>query len=133
MPKLSDVFPSKYIKASDLEEGDLTLTMDDIKQELVGQGQEATKRWVVTFDETTKSLVLNKTNAQSIAKLYGEDTDHWIGNQIILYLSETSFQGDMVPCIRVRSKPARRVPKVVTATQPPAPAAADDDDDNPPF
>jgi hypothetical protein len=133
MPKLSTVFPSKYLKADDCSDEDLTLTVADVRQELVGQGPDADRKWVVYFDETTKGLILNKVNAQAISKLHGDDTDYWIGNQVTLYESETSFQGDMVPCIRVRTKPAKRVPKVVTETKPPAPAAVDDDDDNPPF
>jgi hypothetical protein len=46
--------------------------------------------------------VLNRTNAKRIAKLYGPDTDKWLGKPITLYPSECDFGDETVPCLRVR-------------------------------
>ena len=133
MPKIGDMYPSKWLKASDCEDEDLVLTIDTIKEEKIGMGSDGSLKWVLYFLENPKGLVLNKTNTNTIAKLYGEDTDDWEGNQIILYATEVQFQGDMVEAIRVRSKP----PKAKKSAKPsPAVSPVDDeehDSDEAPF
>jgi hypothetical protein len=119
MPSVNDMYPSKWLKASDCEDGDMVLTISGIVQERIGQGSQADDKWVLNFEEEEKGLVLNKTNTNTIAKLYGNDTDDWIGKQVTLFATEVQFQGDMVEAIRVRSKPPRKpgakVTKPVTA------------------
>src|SRR6476659_477300 len=97
--KISDVFPSKYLKAEDLEGASVTVTIEEVKREEVGPKKES--KPVISFAETLKRLVLNKTNAATIAKLYGEETDEWLGKRIILYPKDTEFQGEMVLAVRV--------------------------------
>jgi hypothetical protein len=108
MPKIGDMYPSRYLKAGDFEDGDATLTIADIRQERIGQGRDADDKWIVYFEEEEKGLVLNKTNSNSIAKLHGDDTDDWIGKEITLFATEVQFQSEMVEAIRIRSKPPRR-------------------------
>ena len=47
--------------------------------------------------------MLNKTNANTIADIFGEETDNWYGHPIEVYPSETDYQGKRVACIRVRA------------------------------
>jgi len=96
------MFPSKYIKAGDCEEADLQLTIAAVKQESIGQGDEAETKFVVYFDEHDKGLVLNKTNANIIAEMFGDDTDAWINREITLHVQSVEFQGKIVPSIRVK-------------------------------
>ncbi len=132
MPKVSDMQPSKYLKASDADE-DLVVTMRDIQEEQVGMGRDAEKKWVLYFEEVEKGLILNKTNMNTIAKLYGDDTDDWEGKRITLFSTEVQFQSEMVPAIRIRSKPPKtRNGKVEPARQT-APAGDGDDADAAPF
>ncbi len=135
MPKLNEMFPSRWLKASDFEDGDQVMTISDLKTEKIGQGRDADDKWVLFFEEDEKGLVLNKTNTNTIAKLHGDDTDEWIGKQVTLFATEVQFQSEMVEAIRIRSKPPRQA-KAKTA---PAPAKAkmvvtrepgDDDDDD---
>ena len=42
------------------------------------------------------------TNANSIARRYGDETDDWIGAKLELYGSVTTFGGKEVDCIRIR-------------------------------
>ena len=49
-------------------------------------------------------LLLNKTNAKTIAQLYGNNPKAWEGNLITLFPSTTSVGGAEVDCIRVRPK-----------------------------
>jgi hypothetical protein len=131
MPKVSELFPSKWLKASDFEDGDATLTIREVGQETLGQGKDAVVKFVLFFEEEDRGLVLNKTNVNVIAKLHGDDTDDWIGKQVTLYATEVQFQSEMVEAIRVRTKPPRR--PGVKAEKPKTPAAdpADDDSDVP--
>ena len=97
--KISEVFPSRYLKAEDLEGANVTVTIEEAKIEEVGPKKES--KLVISFVNTLKKLVLNKTNAATIAKLYGEETDEWLGKRIILYPKDTEFQGEMVLALRV--------------------------------
>lgn len=73
---------------------------------MVGQGQQAQLKLVVEFDELSKALICNKTNATTIAKvLASDDTDDWPGQRIVLYVNDgVQFGGETVSAIRVRSK-----------------------------
>jgi F0F1-type ATP synthase alpha subunit len=103
--KVSDQFPSRYLKVEDLNDEDMIVTIRDATSEVLGQGQDAQRKLIVHFRETEKGLACNKTNAGIIAKLYGDDTDFWIGKQIILWPNhDVAFKGEIVSAIRVRSK-----------------------------
>ncbi|WP_428938858.1 hypothetical protein [Fontivita pretiosa] len=99
---IKQAFPSKFLKAADLD-GDRVLTIRSVAIEDVGTDRTEEKP-VVSFQEIEQRLVLNRTNADTIADLYGADTDEWAGRQIILTPSETDFAGKRVPCIRIRTR-----------------------------
>ena len=101
MPTVSELFPSKHLAANDLKGVDWDVKVKSITPaEEVGQAKDV--RPIVYFHEFTKGLVLNKTNAKRIQKLYGSETDDWIGKRITLYPSECDFKDETVDCIRVR-------------------------------
>jgi hypothetical protein len=132
MPKVNDMHPSNYLKASDAEEADLVLTIKDLKQERIGQGKDADDKWVLYFEEQKKGLILNKTNTNTIAKLYGDDTDDWEGKRITLFATEVQFGLDMVEAIRIRSKPPKEKTKA-KSTKTVGAVEEEDDEDAPPF
>jgi uncharacterized protein YcbX len=100
---INSAFPSKYLKADELE-GDTVFTIDGVTVENVGTAQKAESKPVISFAETDKGLVLNKTNANTIASLYGPDTDEWNGKRVTLFATEVDFQGKQTLAIRVRMK-----------------------------
>lgn len=107
--KISSAFPSNYLKATDFEGGDQTLTIKGVQIENVGGQGKKEEKPVVYFREVDKGLILNKTNANTIEKLLkSDDTDEWLGSQITIGESEIEFQGEMMMGIRVRqrTKPA---------------------------
>jgi len=55
----------------------------------------------LSFQGQEKGLILNKTNAMTIAGMYGSDTDGWIGKDIHLYQTKVDFAGQMVDAIRI--------------------------------
>jgi hypothetical protein len=103
--KVSDQFPSKYLRVEDLDDADMTLTIKRVTTEDLGQGNEKQRKIIVYFRECEKGLACNKTNAGVIAKLYGDDTDMWLGKRITLWPNhDVEFKGEIVSAIRVRSK-----------------------------
>ena len=103
--KLSDAFPSRYLKADDLDDHDWTVTIKSVALEQMGVGADQQVKLVVAFDELDKALICNKTNASTIAKLYGDDTDTWIGKAIVLWPNhDVEFKGEIVSAVRVRSR-----------------------------
>ena len=104
MPNINEAFPSNYLKASDLKGRSIVVTIDRVEFEPVGQKREM--KPVLYFAGKDKGIVLNKTNANKIMQLTETPvTEEWRGVAIMLYPSETSFQGDMVDCIRVKAAP----------------------------
>lgn len=143
--KISEAFPSKYLKADELE-GDVTYTIREVQMETIGQGQDADEKPVVYFEETEKGLALNKTNANTISGLHGGDTDYWTGKKITLFSTEVDFQGRQTLAIRIRmrkpapkpqgarpgaSRPAAQPQRRAAATIPPDDEPALDEDGNP--
>lgn len=91
------LFSKDYIKAFDLEgypEG-ITVTIASIQVEPVrkppksgkqGEEGETEDEPVLFFKGAAKRLILNRTNADAVASLYGNDTDGWIGKRITLFV-----------------------------------------------
>ena len=99
---LSDLFPSRYLKSTDMNGHAMTLEMSHINKEDVGMLGNPQVKPVLYFEGREKGLVLNKTNARSIANRYSEDTNEWKGHLVELFPTTTEFQGKTVDCIRVR-------------------------------
>ncbi len=110
-------FPSKWIRATDLQGRDITMTILRVLEEVVDRDGGDTKP-VVYFGGTKKGLVLNKVNADTITEMAGEETDDWTGQIITLYPTKTDFGGTRVDCIRIRDLPPNAAP------EPPEPAPA---------
>lgn len=96
------LFKSKWFTAADIENGEVTLTVKGVTVEAV-QNQGGTEECpTLHFEEHPKPLVLNKTNARSIAAKHGADADEWVGKAITFRESVTTFGGEEVPCVRVK-------------------------------
>lgn len=105
--KLSEAFPSNFLKADDLNGKPVTLRIAGVVIEELGQGKDKERKLIISFAGTEKKLVCNKTNANTISKLYGDDTDMWVNQRITLTPREVDFQGEMKWAIRVSlTKPA---------------------------
>lgn len=107
MPRVNDVYPSKFLVAADLNRQAKTCTIDYVEVGQVGQGADSKTQLLVSFHEFDKQLGLNKTNAAAIAGLYGDDTDDWIGESVVLFPTRVDFQGKMVDAIRIDERQSR--------------------------
>ena len=97
------LYPSEYVGAADLKGRDVTLTISSVEvADLQMHGGKVQKKPVVHFVRTDKKLVMNKTNAGTIAGLYGGEVTTWAGKKITLYPAKCRCGGSTVDCVRVR-------------------------------
>lgn len=95
---INEQFPSKFLKAADLDGKQIVVTIKDCMVESIGED----KRPVLYFVGKEKGVVLNKTNATNISEAYGPDTDEWTGKKVMLYTAWVDFQGKSMEAIRIR-------------------------------
>jgi len=101
--KIGSAFPSKYLKAGDIPEGKfIKLRVDRVETQNVGRDDEPEDKPVLFFAGKEKGMVLNRTNANVISDVYGEETDDWTGRSVEVYRTQVPFQGKMVDSLRVR-------------------------------
>jgi arabinogalactan endo-1,4-beta-galactosidase len=105
--KMSDAFPSRYLRPADLQGNQVTLAMLKVEMEKVGDDDLP----ILYFENKSKGMVLNKTNANTIALAFGDDTENWQGGEIILFETIVDFQGKSMPAIRCRIPPRKPKPK----------------------
>jgi hypothetical protein len=96
---INDAFSSDYIKHGDLRGQPHVLTMSRIEIKEFDDGDKP----CLHFSNSKKPLLLNKTNSNIIADIFGPETNGWMGQQIELYPAKTEFKGQMTDCIRVRA------------------------------
>jgi hypothetical protein len=111
MTTISDLFPSKYLKAADAE-NDLVLTIAKISKEKLknNDGEEEIKP-VIYFSEHEKGVVLNKTNANILTDLFGETIEEWTGHKVTLCAVDVDAFGKIQKALRFRAE----APKVSRA------------------
>ncbi len=128
--KISDIFQSDYLKAADLRDRQVTVIIDRVERHQVGKDKE--DKPVLFFDGKDKGVILNKTNANTIAAVYGDESDDWKGGEVILFSAPTQNpEGKTVDGIRIKIPP--RKPATARPVQQPTQreSAAEIDDDIP--
>lgn len=102
--KKDDIYPSKYLKAADLNGEDVTYVIAESAVEMIGDD----RKLVVYFQGEEKSLVCNPTNYDRIAYFLGDETDNWPGKEVVLYAEMVNFKGKLTEAIRVKAPPKAR-------------------------
>lgn len=107
---VNDLFPSKYLKAHDLNGKPYTLVIRNVTLENVGHGQEQERKLAIAFEKATKLMLLNRTNAMIIASLYGPETDAWVGKTVTVYSARVKAFGAWHDALRIKEQiPARNM------------------------
>jgi hypothetical protein len=131
MSRRDEIFPSKYLKASDLNGKAINVVVTLAARETLKTpaGKEQDKI-VLSFKGAKKTLPLNQTNYDSVALIAGsDDWDTWPGVGLQLYPWQVEMHGEMKPCVRIRSPEQGELRKLqAPATPPPAKASGGDDD-----
>ena len=105
MPKVNQMIPSTYLRKEDIDD-EMVVTLGHVNLETMPDSEQ---RWVLSFGETEKGLVLNNTSIRTLGSAFGEDTDDWVGRKVVLYVDpNVSFKGKVVGGLRLR--PAKNRP-----------------------
>jgi hypothetical protein len=101
--KTEDVFPSRFVKAENLEKDVLCTIEKTVLEDVYDQqAKEEVRKPVIYFKGAHKGLLLNKTNWQMLADFYGDESDSWIDKKCILTTVEVQAFGDVVKAIRIK-------------------------------
>ena len=101
--RMSSAFPSEYLKAADLAGKNVKVKMSHVEMKDIGGDHKP----ILYFQGTDKGMVLNKTNANTIAVLYGPTLEDWIGERVTLQSVMVEAFGESTEAIRVvNSKPS---------------------------
>lgn len=83
------------------EKEGLELTIEAVTLEEMRDGAE--KVCVHWKESGRKPLLCNKTNSKRFQKLFGVESDDWVGRKVTLWFDpDVEFMGDIVGGIRVR-------------------------------
>lgn len=145
-----ELYPGRFVKAGDLKGRDVNLTITRVHVEEL-EGTKKQTKGIISFRETPKELVLNRTNGECLKAMWGRDTGEWVGKRVTIY--PCKIESDLADlAVRVRGSPdiasdmtftlnlARKRPRPMTMKRTatgkqapaPAPAAAPTPDDDPP-
>lgn len=130
MPKVKDMIVSKFLRKEDFDE-DRVMTIKSCSLEDM-PGDQGDQKWVLFFREEQKGMALNITSIRVLEQAFGDDTDHWVGNKVKVYVDpNVSFQGKIVGGLRLM--PPRKKAVAAPAPPPPTTTHGDDFDDDIPF
>lgn len=116
--RTGQAFPSKYLTAADLQGHTRKLVIARYTLEEIGD--EKIEKPVLYFEGAKKAMVLNKTNANMISEVLGDDEmDNWVGKEISIFPTKVGFKGERVDAIRVKEE------------EPPPPPESDTGEDIP--
>lgn len=102
MPSASEVYGGSKLEAAMLSMGrEYTLTIREVRLREFDDGNKLE----LSFRETPRTMILNQTNARTVAGLHGDDYGTWPGKRIAIYRTKTDYAGRRVDCIRVTDRP----------------------------
>jgi hypothetical protein len=104
MPNINDIFPSKFLKSHELQGKTPTVTIERVGVEQVRSRTKVDTKAVLYFRGKVKGMLLNKTNAQSVAQIAkSPQTEAWTGVAITLYETTAKFGEDVHAVIRIKA------------------------------
>ena len=93
-----------FLKAADVDGRSHVVTIKSVRREDIRGPKGTDRKFVARFVELEKSLILNRTNCDAIARLTGSEfPEQWGGIRVVLFAEPTLFGGAVVPGIRVRA------------------------------
>ena len=97
MASIFSLFPSKYLRASDVEAEPIRAVIEGVTEEEVGPGDFKP----VLKLRGQKGVVLNKTRARAISDVLGQDFDDWNGAFIEVRCGQTIYMGQPTLCVEI--------------------------------
>jgi hypothetical protein len=114
--KMQELFPSKYLRAADLQGKPRTVVISHVTHESFKDDGVSVTKTILHFNGSgTAPVVVNKTNWKMLVAITGEDDDeNWSGTAIELRSEKVSSKGGkIVDSIRVHeaTQPKAEAPK----------------------
>jgi hypothetical protein len=108
--KVSKMIQSKYLRKDDIED-DTPATIKKLSLEDM-PGDSGDRRWVLSFRELDKGMVLNTTGIRMLEKAFGDESDDWVGKRVTIYVDpNVSYKGQVVGGLRLRpTSPKKTTP-----------------------
>ncbi len=103
MPNVRILLQSKFITKEDIT-APMPVTISQIVQDNQQQrGAAPDMKWLMYFAELRKGLRLNKTTIKQLAATFGDETDHWLGKRVRIYVDHTvEMAGQIVGGVRLQ-------------------------------
>ena len=102
-----DLYPSRFLKASDLKGRDVTKTIRTVTLEELGEAKDAKPKVIITFEGAKKQWVVPRTCGEALKAMFGaKDVDvTWPGKRVTLFARVVDSFGGEVEAVRVRGSP----------------------------
>lgn len=126
MPNINQMKQSKFLKKEDCGPNGILVTLSSVSEMNVALPSAPEEyKWCAHFVEVELPLVLNSTNLQIMAAVFGsEETDEWTGKKIVLYNDpNVSYAGKLTGGIRCRAPRGRAAAQAAPVRNAPAVAA----------
>jgi hypothetical protein len=125
--KLSEAFPSKYLKSVDVPEPTIATIKLAEEENIKGLDGREQRKVVLYFAKKLKPLPLNRCNFESVMDICGsDDSTDFPGTKIELFTMKVQGPNGITDGVRIRAPGAVEKAK-------PRKAAPKDDNDKPPF
>jgi hypothetical protein len=99
------LFPGRFLKAGEFQGRDVTLTISNIELEEMEDRKGTKTKCIMSFKETKKQLVLNRTNGECLKGLWGRKVADWVGKRITFHPATVEAFGAPTLAIRVKGSP----------------------------
>lgn len=95
---------SRYLTAALLEGKQVGATIKSVQEEKVmnPRTKAAEVKLVMYFEGKEKGLILSAGNENMLAALFGDNTDDWIGANVILYPNREFIAGENKEIVRIK-------------------------------
>lgn len=98
MAKVSEMFPTKWLSAVEVEGKVFKLVISSYGKETYDDGDKMT----INFHGAKKGMVLNHTNRTTLVWLFGDEADAWIGQTVELFTEPVNFKGKISAGLKLR-------------------------------
>jgi hypothetical protein len=100
-----ELFPGRFLKAHECVDRP-TYTIKSVVIETLPTEKGEKDTGIVTFRETPKGLVLNKTNGQCLRHMFGRVLTEWVGRRVVLMCDDNVQLGrERVSGVRIYGSP----------------------------
>lgn len=110
-----ELFPGRFLKAGEFKGREATLTITDVELEEMEDRKGKRMKCILSFRETQRQLVVNRTNGECLRGMFGRKVREWIGKRVTFYPATVEAFGAPTLAIRVRGSPDIAADMQITA------------------